>query len=161
VHIAAQTYAADVSKDKPEMQLMFNVLSDHSLNQYETNSRSQIIGHDPQLGDIILCNKPKTHNQLGANDYEDYQTTQSNIYEVQYDFKITKTSVWKRQQCQRLFEAHYCTAPKTRWAIITQIPPMLVANFYTLKFQKKRNAKKENGSKKVLFKKETNGVEHH
>jgi hypothetical protein len=63
VHIAAQTYATDVSQDKPAMQSMLNVLSDHSMDQYETNSRSQIVGHDPQLGDIIICNKPKTHNQ--------------------------------------------------------------------------------------------------
>jgi hypothetical protein len=152
VHIAAQTYATDVSKDRPAMQSMLNVLSDHSINQHETNSRSQIVGHDQQLGDIIICNKPKTHNQPGANDYEGYQTTQSNIPEVQYDFKIIKTSVWKRQQSQRLFKAHYRTAPKTRWVIITQIPPMLVANFYTLKFQKKRKCKEKMVARKCYLK---------
>jgi uncharacterized protein YbaR (Trm112 family) len=55
----------------------------------------------------------------------------------------------------------YCTAPKTRWDIITQIPPMLVANLYTSKFQRdKKEMQRKNGSKKVLFAGETNGVEH-
>jgi hypothetical protein len=157
VRTAAQTYATDVSKDKPAMQPMLNVLSDHSVNQHETNSRSQIVSHDQQLGDITVCNRPNTHNQPGANAYECYQTTQSNIPEAQYDFKIIKISACKRQKSQRLFKAHYRTAPKTRWVTITQIPPTLLANFYTLKFQKKK-CKKD--SKKVLFEGETNGVEH-
>jgi hypothetical protein len=46
VLITAQTYATDVSKDKPAMQSMLNVLSDHIINQHETNGRSQIVSHD-------------------------------------------------------------------------------------------------------------------
>jgi hypothetical protein len=74
-------------------------------------------------------------------------------------FKIIKISACKRQKSQRLFKVHYRTARKTRWVIITQIPPTLLANFYTLKFQKKK-CKEKKGSKKVLFEGETNGVEH-
>jgi hypothetical protein len=110
-----------------------------------------------QLGDITVCNRPNTHNQPGANAYECYQTTQSNIPEAQYDFKIIKISACKRQKSQRLFKAHYRTAPKTRWVTITQIPPTLLANFYKLKFQKK---KCEKDSKKVFVEGETNRVAH-
>jgi hypothetical protein len=95
VHIATQTYATDVTKDKPAMQSMVNVFSDHSVNQHETNSRSQIVSHDQQLGDIAVCNRSNTHNKPGANAYECYQTTQSNIPEAQYDFKIIKISACK------------------------------------------------------------------
>jgi hypothetical protein len=153
VSTAAQTYATDVSK--PAMQPMLNVLSDHSVNQHETNCRSQIISHDQQLRDIVLYNRPNTHNQPGANAYECYQNTKSNIPEAQYDFKIIKISACKRQKSQRLFKAHYHNAPKTRWVTITHIPPKLLANFYTLKFQKK---KCKTDSKKVLLEGETNGV---
>ena len=158
VRTAAQTFATDVSKDKPVMQPMLNVLSDHNTNQQETNSTSQVISHDQRLGDITVCKRPNTYNQLGTNAYECYQTTQSNIPEAKYDFKIIKISACKRQKSQRLFKAHYRTAPKTRWVTITQIPPTLLANFYTLKFQKNKS---KNDSKKVLFEGETNGVEHH
>jgi hypothetical protein len=155
VSTAAQMHAADFSKYKPAMQPTLNVLNEHSVNQHVTSNRSQIVSHDQQLRNIVLYNRPNTHNQPGANAYECYQNTQSNIPEAQYDFKIIKISACKRQKSQRLFKAHYHTAPKIRWVTITQIPPELLANFYTLKFQKKK-CKKD--SKKVLLEGETNGV---
>jgi hypothetical protein len=131
VSTAAETYATDVSK--PAMQPMLSVLSDHSDNQHVTSNRSLIVSHDQQLRDRVLYNRPNTHNQPGANAYECYQNTQSNIPEAQNDFKIIKILACKRQKSQRLFKAHYHTAPKIRWVTITQIPPKLLANFfYTL-----------------------------